>query len=137
MPQWVQHILDFLNQPIVKMASVFIATALLRAWPKFRNEAAPIWTGIYSIVTTVLGLLGVDTSQGEVHASVATYVVASSHWWGGLLQAVMYNAIIPWLTGFGGQRAMANTGKFVTGAPVITESGRQIPTKPLQTFVRQ
>ena len=139
----MQAILEFLNQPIVKMLFVMAGTFILRKWPRFVNEAVPFWTGLYSVGTTGLGMLfpgHVPTVIGAHAASFAGFVVASAghgSWW----QSLLFDGIFPWLLGYGGQRAGDHTIAWATGgATVETEAtikrGHEKPIAPFKTLVK-
>lgn len=138
LPHWAQAILDALNNPFVKAGMVFLGTAILRAIPTFVNEAVPFWTGLYAVITAALAAL-FPQHAGELHtASVAAFVVASGPlWYQSLLSQIVFQGIIPWAMGFAGQRGVAQTHAFVTGAPVIPDSGPPIARAPFQSTVRR
>lgn len=126
----------FLDNPLLKMAGVFVGTFLLRRWPKFVNEAVPAWTGIASVATAVLhwaSIQAVPDAQPHALLGIGTFLLAAAHvaapWWQSLLGAVLQNGILPWLLGFGGQRATSQTMTWAQGNAAVQD-------KPAQTIVQ-
>lgn len=127
MMEYLQQFLDFLNNPVFKGIAVFAGTYVLRRWPRFVNEAVPIWTGLASVVTTLLGMLFPGTElHSSLHQSPLMLVAGGGGipWWHSLL----FNAILPWLVGFGGQRATSQTATWAQG-------NSEVQDKPGQTLL--
>jgi hypothetical protein len=133
----MEQVLDFLNNPILKGAMVFIGTWLLRRWGRFINQAIPFWTGLYSIVTALIGgLFPGGTSPSSMGEGFMVAAAGAGPWWQHLLVVVFREGILPWLTGFGGARALGQAREHATGAviPVDTTS-KPIEAKPFQTLL--
>lgn len=122
LPHWAQVVLDTINNPMVKVGMVAIGTFILRRNPKVVDEVVPVWTGVYSIVTAVLGAIFPGHPLPGANAMLAphtgyvllvgTQVAAVTQpWW----HSLIFDGILPWLIGFGGQRAAGQTGQWIAG----------------------
>lgn len=135
---------SFLDNPFVKVLLVGISTFLLRKWPKFVNEAAPAWTLIASMVITVIHSLFPDQAPTAHSLSLGGGVMleqAGLFSGGGFLDRLLHEAVMPWLFGYGGQRATDHTAVWVKGrTPAEAKSEKvdtpPIPIKRFQTFVK-
>lgn len=134
---WLQSVLAFLNDPQVKVVATFVVTMLWRLRPKLVNEAAAFWTVVVNIVLAIAGYLaGVDTSGPDIQgASVAAYVAAGTagSFFGGLVHAIVFNGVLPWVLGYGGQRGVGNTFSFMTGRGGGINPNAPTQEKPFQT----
>jgi hypothetical protein len=122
-----QSVLDFLNNPLVKAAMVAVGAWLLRKWPKFVNEAVPLVTGIYSVLTTVIGLLFPSHVPTTISASYSVAMFLGTvgvPWW----QSLIFDGILPWLMGYGANRAAGHTKEWAAGQGATQTKPGQILT---------
>src|SRR5258706_2718602 len=115
----IGNLIALLDNPYVKAGMVALGTFLVRRWPKFVNEAAPIWTLISSVVLTILHtLFPASTRLGDQpsmlfgHSDMVLTGIFSS---GGFFWAFLRDALLPWLVGFGAQRAGDQTVVWAAG----------------------
>lgn len=125
----IQAILAFLNDPVFKTMIIMAVTFVLRRNPTIFNEAVPFLTGVASILTTVVALL-VGEPKAEPHAGLMLVQLAehaTQPWWRHLLT----EAILPWLLGYGGQRAGDHTGAWLRAGGALTITGARRNGAPL------
>jgi hypothetical protein len=135
----------FLDNPIIKFVLVAIGTFLLRKWPTFVNEAVPFWTLISSVVLSVLHAVVPQT--GSLEAASITFghsdmVMTGVFSGGGFLAQLINDAILPWLAGYGAQRAGDHGKVWVKGRKPAEVKGLKkenppIPLKPFQTKIEE
>lgn len=134
------QILAFLDNAIVKTGLVIIGTFLLRRWPRFVNEAAPLVTGVFSIILTILHGLAPEATPIGFNLGPTNMVLAGIFSSGGFLSSLFQDAILPWLFGYGAARAGDHTvvlAKGKTRTEVTQEKKEEPPIviKPFQVLL--
>jgi hypothetical protein len=135
----VQGFLTWLASPAVVAGATLVIVTVWRFNPKLVNEAAAWWTMIGAIVAQIAKLLvlpgGPVAAMFHHDASTAVYAVVGWGWAKGLLSAIVFNGIIPWLTGYGAQRGGSNILTFASGQGGTVNTSAPVQSKAFQTKV--
>lgn len=115
----MEHLLAWLDDPVVKYLLALVGSFLLKRWPAFVNRAI-IATGlIASLILSVLhALFPVAVANAQDSLAVVQHAVVSVPWWKWLATDVLMPVVLAWGTHTGVKNGVQwARGQAAVGGP--------------------
>lgn len=113
----MQNVMDWLANPMVKTALLFVGGFILKRWPEFVNKAIPVALLAISALLTLLRALFPDAVPAD--GAVAA-VSQAAPWWKGFVVDVL----VPTLLAVGAHSHAKNTREWWQAGARIWKAAR-------------